>query len=672
MVACKMFALDLRTVILSFAVSSAMSMVVMVSLWRLQAARSRAFALMAAWATAEFCGLVQVALRGSVPDLLSIVLAQACILGGYHLLLIGLESYLEKPGPQGHNHVLWLAFVAIHWYFTAVQPSLFARGLNIAVFLINISAQIAWLALRRVDIAMRRATALCGMVMVASCILSVALIAIELQAPAAANMFMTGTGVTAVILAYQMAAITMTFSLFWMVTGHQQILLQNDISALKASERAVRRSEAQLRRAEVEARMGHWELHMDTLTMTGSEGASRIYGIGTSRLDYETSKAIPLAEERPRLDAAVARLIADGTPYDLNFRIRAANTGEIRIVHSRASFDREQRTVFGVIQDITERRKIEDRLQLAASVFTHAGEGIAIVDANGLFVEVNAAFTRITGYGQHEVQGQSPSVLKSGRHTPEFYQEMWRALGEKRLWSGEIWNRRKNGELYAQILTISRVDDEAGQVRNYVALFSDITSMKQHELQLEHNAHHDMLTGLPNRMLLADRLRQALAHSQRSHRALAVVYLDLDGFKAVNDRYGHHTGDELLIAMSRRLKSTLRGGDTLARVGGDEFVALLLDLEGRDEYTPLLTRMLKSAAEPFVLGATVLQVSASIGVALYPEDGDMADQLLHRADLAMYQAKRTHPNGFQFFDSTCGEPSAFGGLESAIRSAAGG
>ncbi len=654
-VACKMFALDLRTVILGFAISSAICMAVMVSLWRSQATRSTAFALLAGWATAEFCGLVLFALRGSVPDLLSIVLAQACIMGGYHLLLIGLEHYLDKRGPQAHNHALLVAFVVIDWYFLALQPSVSARYLNIAVFLTSICAQIAWLSLRRVDPSMRRATALCGTIMLVACVFSTASIAVELHGPSRSEMFMGGAPGTAVILAFQMVGIAMTFSLFWMINGRQQILLQDDISALKVSERAIRLSEARLRRAEVEARMGHWELHMDTLTMMGSEGASRIYGVDANRLDYEITKAIPLAEERPRLDAAVARLVADGTPYDLDFKIRAVNTGEIRLVHSRASFDREQRTVFGVIQDITERRKIEERLQLAASVFTHAGEGIAIVDATGLIVEVNAAFVRITGYGPHEVQGQSPSVLKSGRHTPEFYREMWRALGEKKLWSGEIWNRRKNGELYAQILTISRVDDEAGQVRNYVALFSDITLMKQHELQLEHNAHHDMLTGLPNRMLLADRLRQALAHSQRSHRALAVVYLDLDGFKAVNDRYGHHTGDELLIAVSRRLKSGLRGGDTLARVGGDEFVALLLDLEGRGEYTPLLTRMLKSAAEPFVLGDTVLQVSASIGVALYPEDGDMADQLLHRADLAMYQAKRTHPNSFQFFDSTCGE-----------------
>ena len=311
--------------------------------------------------------------------------------------------------------------------------------------------------------------------------------------------------------------------------------------------------------------------------------------------------------------------------------------------------------VFGtcaISTDITERKHAEAKLKLAASVFSHAREGITITDAAGNIIDVNATFSDITGYSREDVIGQNPRILRSGRQGPEFYADLWRSLEVKGHWYGEIWNRRKNGEVYAEMLTISAVRDPHGVTQNYVALFSDITAIKAHQSQLEHIAHFDALTNLPNRLLLADRLQQAMAQAQRRGQQLAVVYLDLDGFKGVNDRHGHGVGDQLLIHLATAMKDTLREGDTLARIGGDEFVAVLTDLDGIENCVPMLTRLLGAASAPVQFGAVALQGSASIGVTFYPQANEMeADQLLRQADQAMYQAKLAGKNRYHVFDS---------------------
>jgi diguanylate cyclase (GGDEF)-like protein/PAS domain S-box-containing protein len=309
--------------------------------------------------------------------------------------------------------------------------------------------------------------------------------------------------------------------------------------------------------------------------------------------------------------------------------------------------------LFGISRDITAQKLSEERLQLAASVFHNSREGITITATDGTIVDVNEAFTDITGYNREEVIGQNPRILSSGRHNQEHYTDMWQSLLQKGHWYGEIWNRRKSGEIYAEMLTISTVRDALGQPQNYVALFSDITTAKVHKEHLEHIAHYDALTGLPNRVLLADRLKQAMLQVQRRAQRLAVVYLDLDGFKMVNDAHGHEAGDQLLIALAGRMKGALREGDTLARIGGDEFVAVLVDLADATESMPMLNRLLLAASEPVVCEGQSLRVSASLGVTLYPQDGDMdADQLHRQADQAMYQAKVSGKNRYHFFDAT--------------------
>ena len=317
-----------------------------------------------------------------------------------------------------------------------------------------------------------------------------------------------------------------------------------------------------------------------------------------------------------------------------------------------SSYRKLSRNSIHLISEIQKRRQKEEKLQLAASVFTHAREGILISDANNKIKEVNNTFCRITGYQCNEVIGKSPRVLHSGKQNKKFYLKMWQSLKDEGFWSGEIWNKRKNGEIYPEMLTISVVYDDEGAVRNYVALFSDITATKQHQSQLEHIAHYDALTNLPNRLLLADRLSQALRNSQRNNLAVGVAFIDIDGFKEVNDSYGHNVGDKLLVKLSTRMKHTLRNNDFIARVGGDEFLIILTELKTIEDPYPVLERILSAVSEPIIIGSLTLQVTASIGLSLTTTteniDGDI---LIRQADQAMYQAKQLGKNRYYVFDT---------------------
>jgi diguanylate cyclase (GGDEF)-like protein/PAS domain S-box-containing protein len=309
-----------------------------------------------------------------------------------------------------------------------------------------------------------------------------------------------------------------------------------------------------------------------------------------------------------------------------------------------------------VLTDISERKQNEARLFLLGNIFSNAREGILITAADGTIIDVNESFSRISGYARDEVLGQTPQLLSSGYQQKVFYSAMWQDLQENGHWHGEIWNRRKNGERYAIQQTISAVCDAHSNTRQYVALFSDVTELKKQERALEHIAHYDALTTLPNRVQLAEQLKRTMAHALLHGQRLAVAYLDLDGFKAINDHHGHAAGDLLLIAVASRMKQALREGDSLARIGGDEFVAVLLDLPDGTASAPMLTRLLAAAGQPELIGdaggTLVLQVTASLGVTFYPQTDEVdADQLLRQADQAMYQAKLAGKNRYQVFDA---------------------
>ncbi|QSA95890.1 PocR ligand-binding domain-containing protein [Methylococcus sp. EFPC2] len=341
------------------------------------------------------------------------------------------------------------------------------------------------------------------------------------------------------------------------------------------------------------------------------------------------------------------------TVWKQRFRIMLADD-DVRWLLGHATPQREAdgSTLWhGFVTDVTEDVSAEGRLRLAASVFANTREGILITDPKGRIVDVNPAFTDITGYTREEVLGHLPKLLSAGRHGAVVPEAMWRSLRETGAWRGEVWNRDKNGEAHPHLISISAVCDEAGKVSRYVGVFSDITYLKQHEAELELTAHYDALTRLPNRLLLADRLRQAVVLCHRHARLLAVVYLDLDGFKAVNDQHCHDVGDELLIALAQRMKAALREGDTLARIGGDEFVAVLTELESPHDWQPVVNRLLHAAAGKVVVRELTLQVSASIGVTVYPQDPTDAAGLLRHADEAMYAAKQAGRNSYHLYNA---------------------
>ncbi|WP_320056340.1 diguanylate cyclase domain-containing protein [Desulfuromonas thiophila] len=294
-----------------------------------------------------------------------------------------------------------------------------------------------------------------------------------------------------------------------------------------------------------------------------------------------------------------------------------------------------------------ELRQATDQLRLAASVFEHSYDGILITDAANRIVKANPAFSRITGYSLAECLGQSPAMFGSGRHDSAFFQDMWQRLASEGFWQGEIWNRRKNGEVYPQKVAMSLIRDEAGQAQYHMAVFSDISLEKKHEAELDRLAHYDVLTGIPNRRLLTDRLAQAMAQARRSGQPLAVCMLDLDGFKLVNDRLGHEAGDQLLVEVARRLQQVIRAEDTVGRLGGDEFVLIF-----RDCQTPVVfERILAALRQPVALERGPAQVGASLGISYYRSGVGDGDQLLREADQALYQAKRTGRNRYCLWSS---------------------
>ncbi|MDY7574639.1 EAL domain-containing protein [Actimicrobium sp. CCI2.3] len=298
--------------------------------------------------------------------------------------------------------------------------------------------------------------------------------------------------------------------------------------------------------------------------------------------------------------------------------------------------------------DTTDKRRADEQLRLAAKVFDRSGEAIAITDANAVILTVNDVFTKITGYAVSEVVGRDPRMLGSGQHPPEFFEAMWSSLLANGNWQGEIINRRKNGEIYPEWLSINSVNADDGSVINYVSIFRDITAIKNSQRRIEFLATHDELTGLPNRTLLNDRLKHAILVARRNRQKLAVLFIDLDNFKNINDSLGHDVGDILLRQATERLQHSVRDSDTLARLGGDEFVAVLGDVDA-DDINLVAGRIVDTIGASFQINGNNLFVSASIGISVFPDDGDDSVTLLKSADTAMYSAKERGRNQYQFF-----------------------
>jgi diguanylate cyclase (GGDEF)-like protein/PAS domain S-box-containing protein len=427
-----------------------------------------------------------------------------------------------------------------------------------------------------------------------------------------------------------------------------------DVSDRKRGEKRLRESEARFRRMAETIGEVFWMSTADTVTMLYvSPAFEAIWGRTCEELHADPGlwlRAVDPADVG--IVTAALGSLAQGEPYDIEYRIIRPD-GAVRWIHDRGYPMRDEagRVVLtsGVASDVTKRKQDEDAVRLSAKAFESIADGVMVTDAAQRIVSVNHAFTAITGYEQSEVVGQSPRFLQSGRHDAAFYAEMWRQIRSVGHWRGEVWDRRRSGEIYPELLSISAVRDSAGTITHYVGVSTEISSLKEYEARLHHQAHHDMLTGLPNRVLFSVRFDEALARARRHEQTLAVLLLDLDHFKTINDSLGHAAGDQLLEAVAARLRGRVRETDTVARLGGDEFALLLDDTKGPQAVAVVGRSLIEALGAPFELAGHQLYVTASLGVACYPQDGTDAESLLKNADTAMYRAKSEGRSNCRFF-----------------------
>ena len=432
-----------------------------------------------------------------------------------------------------------------------------------------------------------------------------------------------------------------------------------DISALKQQEQELRHSDARFRQAERAAQLGSWELDHASGESAWSAEMFRLVGRDPAAgASEEALLQAVLPEDRPRVAEARAHALQAQQPCDVEFRIRT-ESGSERWLHLRSATvcapdGRPLRSV-GAVQDITARREAEHEMRLAASVFENSLNAILITDANGRIRKVNRAFVSITGFTAPEVFGCTPALLKSGQHEPEFFEQLWATLLADARWEGELINRCKDGRLISVWESITAVRDPSGAVDYYIGIFSDISEQKASAQRIHQLAYFDVLTGLPNRALLLDRCEQALARAARTGQRLAVMFLDLDRFKHINDSLGHPVGDALLQAVARRLRDTLREPDTIARLGGDEFVVLAESLGTPADAEVVARRIVEAFHEPYPLDEHTLSVGTTVGISLYPDHGADVTSLFKYADLALYRAKESGRGDFRFFEARFNE-----------------
>ncbi len=358
---------------------------------------------------------------------------------------------------------------------------------------------------------------------------------------------------------------------------------------------------------------------------------------------------------RGKLDAALAEAEAKGVWHGES--VLLARTGklipvsQVIVAHKRPDGTLDHYST--VARDITDWKRAQEKNALATEVFENVSEGVMLTDRNQSILYVNPSFTELTGYGAEEVLGARPSMLSSGWHNKEFYDRMWSEINHTGKWHGEIWNKKKNGTLYAEELSISAVKDASGEITHYVAIFNDITVRKDLEAKIHYQAQHDILTGLPNRLLLQDRIVQAIQHVQNSNRKAGVLFIDLDRFKRINDSLGHSVGDKLLQAIGERLKQCIRASDTVARIGGDELIVLLPNVLSEDDCKRVAEKIIHVMGKPILIEGNELYVTCSIGISMCPADGSDPDTLIQKADSAMYRAKMSGRNKYRFHDLSC-------------------
>lgn len=437
------------------------------------------------------------------------------------------------------------------------------------------------------------------------------------------------------------------------------ISITENIDERKLSQQKLLASERHLRESQSIAKLGHFRFEFKTGIWSNSDSLDELFGIDkhyvrdlNGFMHLVHSKFREQIKQYFQTDISHKNLSID-EEYKIIHHVTEEEVwvrflGEI-ILDNDGSFVE----IFGTLQDITEQKITEDKLQLSANVFTYASEGIMITNPKGVIIDANKAFCTMTGYLHEELVGKTPKLFESDQHNPEFYEMLWSQIQSIGSWKSEVYNRTKSGAVFPSMVNISAIYSKDHKLQYYVALYSDITKIKEQQHLLEHLAHYDALTSLPNRLLLSDRMHQAIKYAQRNKKKIALAFIDLDSFKNINDTYGHETGDRFLIKIAKKMKEVLRDKDTIARLGGDEFIAVIGDLEEPDDCLPIIERFLSVTAEPIEIDGQTLRTSSSIGITFYPQEDDVdVDQMLRQADQAMYQAKVLGKQRYHIFDTS--------------------
>ncbi len=457
----------------------------------------------------------------------------------------------------------------------------------------------------------------------------------------------------------------------------QQALREAEMAAVaqRSEEEALRRSEAQFRNLVETTQDWFWETDPDGHFTYVSPRVQDLLGYTPQEILGKTPFDLMRPAEAKRVAAIIRRLVREREPLRLVENTLIARDGRA-LVHETSGipfFDHDDRLqgYRGINRDISQRVEGQQRLRLAAQILEQTPEGVVVTDTRTRVLSVNQAFERTTGYSAAEILGMTPHLLASGRHDQAFYRRMWEEINSAGSWQGEIWNRRKNGDIYPEWLNITAIRDESGAVTHYAAIFSDISTQEHVRKRLHNLAYYDALTELPNRELFHDRLTNALITAARDRHSVALLFFDLDRFKNINDTLGHTVGDELLKAVAARLPEVMRGSDTAARLGGDEFTIILPTIHTPSEAGVVANKVLTAFQQHFHIAGHELFVTTSIGIALYPQDAADAELLLRNADTAMYRAKELGRNNYQFYDSHMSSRFAERiGLENDLRKAA--
>jgi diguanylate cyclase (GGDEF)-like protein/PAS domain S-box-containing protein len=402
------------------------------------------------------------------------------------------------------------------------------------------------------------------------------------------------------------------------------------------------------------AHIGSWNLDLTCNKLSWSDEVFRIFELDPQAFDarYETFLNLVHPADRKQVNQAYSHSVESRTPYEIAHRLLLPD-GRIKWLNERGEtgYDDYGRALFsaGTVQDITACKRTEEDLQFSALVYHAVGSAVLITDSSDVIIAVNPTYTDLTGYSAEEVIGKNPRFQHSGRQDSAFYKSMWHKLNTTGIWEGEIWNRHKHGHDIAVWQLIHTSYDDNGNVLRRVALLSDVTDQKRAEETIRRHAYYDPLTGLPNRRLFHDRLDLEIRKARRSGMPMALMFIDLDNFKQVNDSLGHHQGDLLLTEAVRRITACVRETDTVSRLGGDEFTVIIPELDSRHSADRIAQKLIRTLAQPFQLGTEIAQISASIGITFFPDDATEMDALLNNADRAMYAAKHSGRNRYSHF-----------------------